>query len=126
MVGAVPPPELPLVDVGVVEVVVSVVEVVSLEVLTGFGAGPFGGEGDVADTGSGTLTLLPPQALTPRAAAAPSAARAGNATIRRRELPTEGAHAPPAVGAVVQVLLSELIAPVAEAEVLDRPGQFRG
>jgi hypothetical protein len=74
----------------------------------------------------------PPQAETPRARATPAVRAArGPAILARREVTArtsgpEGVHPASAMGAVVQVLLSELVAPIAEAEVLDGPGQFRG
>jgi hypothetical protein len=67
-------------------------------------------------------------ALTPATSAAmrPSGLRLGTA---ERRVTTETSdferlHAPPAVRAVVEVLLAELVAPVAETKVLDGPGQL--
>jgi hypothetical protein len=77
----------------------------------------------------------PPHAAKP--AHARTAAKAP--AMRLREPPADAAtrrdtaggsdverlHAPAAVRAVVEVLLTELVAPVAEAKVLDRPRQLR-
>jgi hypothetical protein len=73
----------------------------------------------------------PPQAETPTASATPAqrAARELVRLVRRvdkaRSSGPEGVHPTPAVRAIVQVLLSELVAPIAESEILDRPRQLR-
>jgi hypothetical protein len=73
----------------------------------------------------------PPQAETPTAMATPADRAATELVMRaRREVTTktsasERIHPTSAMGAVVQVFLSELVAPIAEAEVLDRPGKLR-
>jgi hypothetical protein len=67
----------------------------------------------------------PPQA----ASALLTASTARMASVRligaRSALGAQRLHAPTAVRAVVEVLLRELIAPVTETEILDRPGQLR-
>ena len=67
-------------------------------------------------------------ALTPAMSAAirPSGFLLGTAERRvtTETSDVERLHAPPAVRAVVEVLLAELVAPVAEAKVLDGPGQL--
>lgn len=76
--------------------------------------------------------LPPPQAERPTASAVPAkrAARKGAPraimTLPGRTSGPEGVHPASAMGAIVEVLLAELIAPIAEAEVLDGPGQLRG
>jgi hypothetical protein len=73
----------------------------------------------------------PPQAETPTASAKPADRAAIELAMRaRRDVTTpalapEGVHSPPAMWAIVQVLLRELVAPIAEAEVLDAPGELR-
>jgi hypothetical protein len=78
-----------------------------------------------------TVDPPPPQAETPTASPTP-AERAARELVRRvRRIDTDGAldpewvHATPAVRAIVQVLLGELVAPIAEAEILDRPRELR-
>jgi hypothetical protein len=75
----------------------------------------------------------PPQAAMPAATAAPAARGASLREARsakRRTGTTEASdlvqrvHPPAAVRAVVEVLLAMLVAPVAEAKVLDRPRQL--
>jgi hypothetical protein len=79
---------------------------------------------------------VPPHAATPAPSASPASrpptSRPGRLTrfTTRRSGTTETSdverlHAPSAVGAIVQILLAELVAPVAEPQVLDRPGQLR-
>jgi hypothetical protein len=78
---------------------------------------------------------LPPHAASPAHSARPASTRALRPRLLRpvtarlrgtgETSDVERLHAPSAVGAVVQILLAELVAPVAEAEVLDRPGQLR-
>ena len=76
----------------------------------------------------------PPHAATPAAMAAPAASapkmREPRITAERRGTSgtsdLEWVHPPAAMRTVVQVLLAVLVAPVAEAEVVDRPRQFRG
>jgi hypothetical protein len=78
------------------------------------------------------VELPPPQAETPMATAAP-AQRAASELVKRarREVTArtsgpERVHPAPAVRAIVQILLSELVAPIAEAQVLDCPGELGG
>ena len=72
----------------------------------------------------------PPQAEMPTATAAPAKRAASELAMRARRDVTawisgpEGIHPASAMGAVVQILLSELVAPIAEAEVLDGPWQL--
>jgi GNAT superfamily N-acetyltransferase len=73
------------------------------------------------------LELSLPQALTPSAATA----RMASEYFRMQEqgsrvLGRERRHAAPAGGTVVEVALGELVAPVAEPQRLDGPGQVRG
>jgi hypothetical protein len=73
----------------------------------------------------------PPQAETPRARATPAERAAIELAMRaRREVTAqtsgpERIHPTSAVRAVVQILLSELVAPITEAEILDCPGKLR-
>jgi hypothetical protein len=112
--------------------VVGVLEVVAVDVVSAGGALSVGmvsvGTPDV----SAWVEAPPPQAETPTASATPAenAARELVRLVRRgdisAELGLERVHATPAMWAIVEILLGELVTPIAETEVLDRPGQLRG
>jgi hypothetical protein len=125
--------EPPADDEDVVVVVVDVVE-------------PVEGGGWAATVAVGTVSggapevsvaaPVPPHAATPTPSTSPAsrprARRPGRLTssTTRRSGTTETSgverlHAPSAVGTIVEILLAELVAPIAEAQVLDRPGQLR-
>ncbi len=126
------PEEEPPVDEEVVVVVVEVVEAVEA-----------GGEAAIVAVGTvsagapvvSVAAEPPPHAARPAHAANPATRAAVRLSapfpnpLRRQVTAVtsdvERLHAPSAVRAVIQVLLAELVAPVAEAEVLDRPGQLR-
>ena len=127
-----PDEETPLDDEEVVVVVVEVLEVVDAgccETTVAVGT-VRGGAPAVSVAGE-----VPPHAARPTqiARAAPTRTtgpgRRTRAAARRRGTAraseVERLHAPSAVRAVVEVLLAELVAPVAEAKVLDRPGELR-
>jgi RimJ/RimL family protein N-acetyltransferase len=88
---------------------------------------PSGNESFGTDAGTTSwLELSLPQALTPKAATA----RRANRYFRMREegsreLGRKRRHAAPARGTVVEIALRELVAPVAEPQRLDGPGQLR-
>jgi hypothetical protein len=118
-------PDEPLV-VLVVEVVDVLAVVVGLEAAVAGGT-VSGGAPEVSVAGEPP----PPHAARPAHTAMPASALLSLKpmdTTRRRgttgDSDFERLHAPPTVRAVVEVLLTELIAPVAKAQVLDRPRQL--
>jgi hypothetical protein len=84
----------------------------------------------ITGTSGGTLdgalsaTVVPPQAASATALRVPPS-NASDREPRAIDSRPERTHATPAGRAVVEVALRELLAPWAEAEVLDRPGKLR-
>src|SRR5436190_12034606 len=66
-----------------------------------------------------------PHALNPPASTMVASSAAQREAMRRDPASGDRVHAPVAVRAVVEVALRELVAPVAEAQALDRPRQAR-
>jgi hypothetical protein len=110
------------------------VVVVVREVLV-FDAGTVGGALLVGTVSVGTPAVSvvpeppPPHAVMPTASATPAenAAKERARPMRRDVmclLGLERIHATPAMWAVVEILLRELVTPIAETEVLDRPRQL--
>jgi hypothetical protein len=110
-----------VVPVAVVSVVVVSVEVSDVaedaESLSGASGGAFRGW-------SCAVGFVLPQAATPSAAKSPRAVTRTGRRARRMRSAAERGHPPPTRGAVIEVLLGELVTPVAEAQVLDRPGEL--
>jgi hypothetical protein len=105
-----------------VEVVELVVDVVVVTEAIGVA---FVGIVSVGAPAESVAELELPQAASPAAISAP-ATTAAKGLVNRRigRLVAERFHTPAAGGAVVEVLLGKLVAPVAEAEVLHRPRQL--
>jgi hypothetical protein len=120
----------------VLAALVSVVEVVALawvEVAATEAACPVVGtvSGGAPEVSALDGVELPPQAASPRAARVPRSSAANVAIERlmvdvRTSSGIQRLHTPAAVWAVVQVLLAQLVAPVAEAQVFHRPRQLGG
>jgi hypothetical protein len=132
----VPPPVAvpvePPVEVPVPLPLVEVVEVVLEEERTAAGV-----TDDVGTVNAGAPAVLvvpdpPPQALTASAITSATAAAVitlsllKGALIKLGASGAEGLHAPAAHRAVVEVLLRQLVAPIAKAQIVDRPWQLRG
>jgi hypothetical protein len=130
------PPELSLLPDPLESVVLGDDEVVLLdEVVVELAAAVFAEpppEPGTVNVGAPDVSVdepLLPQAARGRVSA--SMARQLTSERVRRTIPVsssvddfERIHPPPAVRAVVQIFLRELVAPVAKTEVLDRPGQL--
>jgi hypothetical protein len=112
----------------VLVVVVFVVVVVDVDTV---GGALFVGTVSVGEPAVFAWVELPPQAETPTASAMPAEKAATELARLVRRVDTsrasrpERVHATPAVRAIVQILLGELVAPIAEAEILDRPRELR-
>jgi hypothetical protein len=133
---AVPPPEAGVVSVPALVAVVELVELVVVVALVVAAPAALAVEVGTVNGGAPEVSDVaeppPPQAETPTASAIPAA----NAVVvlsqwaRAPVVLTAGTsgtkrfHTPAAMRTVVQVLLGELIAPVAEAEILHRPRQL--
>jgi hypothetical protein len=116
------------------EVVVDVVEEVLLDAAAGTTRAADGTVNAGAPDVSPVLEPPPPQAATPRARSNETAIAVRDLGRRvqgllmptRRTSGAERLHTPAAVRAVVEILLSQLVAPIAEAEVVDHPRQLGG
>jgi plastocyanin len=118
--------------------VVEVVELVELEVVVVAEAATPGAPVGTVNGGApcvfNVVVPPPPQALTPTAMMIAAVTTVAVLSIGARTMiflgpEASGAkrfHAPAAVRAVVEVLLRELVTPIAKAEVLDRPRELRG
>jgi hypothetical protein len=122
--------EAPLEDVVEVVLLVDVVLVVPVDAGTEIGSvgTVSGGAPDVSVAAEPLPHAAMPAATAAPAASAASVRVARTVAGRRGTITTsdffERVHPPAAMGAVVEILLAVLVAPVAEAKVLDRPRQL--